>query len=88
MKKEKLNYGKLLNISKNLCNKFYHSNEKMFGPAVKTRDDEKNVLYSILKFSIDSNQYEFDLTELRQAINISVDEANIKRYSTNPPPHF
>lgn len=88
MEKEKLNYGNLLTISKNLCKTFYVSNERMFGPTVKTRDDEKNVIYSILKFSLDNNLYDFDLIELKQAVNISVDEANIKRYSSNPPPHF
>jgi len=85
MKKEILTYGKLLTISKNLCKSYYDSNERKFGHAVQSRDDEKNVIFSILKMSLNTDYYEYNILELKKAISISVDEANIKRISSYPP---
>lgn len=86
MKPTNLSYGELLTISKNLCKSFYESETRMFGPAVKSRDDEKRVIFSILKFSIRENEYSYDPKELMNAVSVCVDEANIKKYSSHPPP--
>lgn len=84
--KKTLNYSNLLEMSKKLCKLFYVTETKMFGPMIKTRQDEKNMIYSILKTSLNENKYKYDLTELQEAVNLSVDEAAvIKRYSTIPP---
>jgi len=86
IEKNNLKYGDLLVISKTLCKSFYETNKRQFGSSVKTREDEKNVIFSILKFSIDKKYTEYDSQELQQAVSVSVDEAAvIKKYSTIPP---
>jgi hypothetical protein len=86
IEKTNLKYGDLLDIAKTLCKSFYETDKRKFGPAVKTRDDEKNVIFSMLKFSIDRNYNEYNLLELQQAVSICVDEAAIRKYSSRPPP--
>lgn len=83
-----LSYEKLLTMSKNICKKFYDSDQAKFGPQVKTRDDEKNVIYSLIKISLEKSGYSFDLIDLQDAVIESVDEANIKKYSSSIPPSF
>lgn len=74
---ETLKYGELLTITKKLCETFYVSETRMFGPAVKTMSDEKNVIYSILKMSIDTARYQYDPRDLKRAVMICVEEANL-----------
>jgi len=83
-----LSYEKLLVMSKSICKKFYDSGESKFGPQIRTRDDEKNVIYSLIKLSLEKVGYTFSVIELQNAVIESVDEANIRKYSSSIPPSF
>lgn len=83
--KKHLKYEELLIVVKHICNKFYNSNKTMFNNNVRTRDDEKDVIYSSCRIKLSKN-FSFDEIELQKAVGFIVDEINIKNYSSMLPP--
>ncbi len=84
--KQKLTYENLLIIVRKTCNKFYNSDRKMFGSNIRSRDEEKDVIYSSCRFALaGSDKIEYDSAELQKAVDVCVDEISIERYSSAPP---
>ncbi len=80
--KKYLNYDELIIIVKQLCSKFYDPSKKMFNSNVKTRDDEKDIIYSFCKINLSKN-FKFNENELQKSVAVCVDEINIRNYSSS-----
>lgn len=85
---KQLTYGELLNIANNMCRKFYDTKATSFNQNITTRQDEKNIIYSKVKMSLNPSLFTYNANELKMAVSVIVDETNIRKYSTNPPPSF
>lgn len=84
--KQKLTYETLLVLVKKTCSKFYYGNKRMFGPNIRSRDEEKDVIYSSCRFNLAcSGSYDYNASDLQKAVDICVDEISIERYSSAPP---
>lgn len=84
MYQNKLQYDTIIGIVTSVCISFFETEKRKFSSEVITRDDQKNVIYSLIRQMLSNHRYDDD--ELFLAVNKIVDEFAIKKHISSFPP--